>query len=105
MASMTMSTLSGRELRYTLTLTLLDADRPLGVADLAVALAQQGRTTPGRTGKDISDALRWEVRRGRAVRLGRNRYVAGEIPRSTIHWMRTTVAGTRPRRAVAPTWR
>jgi hypothetical protein len=36
-----------------------------------------------RASKTISDALRWEVKRGRVVRLGQGRYGPGTMPRST----------------------
>lgn len=75
--------LSGIELRYVLTMILVRARRPLGVDDLAAALADAGFTVRGRPSKSISDALRWEVGRERVVRLGRGVYVAGTMPKQT----------------------
>ncbi|HVM07930.1 MAG TPA: hypothetical protein VM345_05690 [Acidimicrobiales bacterium] len=85
-------------LRYVLTVTLLDAprDRSMTVAELAGAVEHGGFRIEGRAGKVISDALRWEVRRGRVVRVGRNQYKAGpRVPRSTEHRMRTRIATAR----------
>jgi hypothetical protein len=80
-----------RSSRYRLTLALIAAGRPMTVAELTLALKGSGRMPGGRTSKVISDALRWEVRRGRVRRLGRGIYVAGEVPRSTQWWMRDQV--------------
>jgi hypothetical protein len=79
----------GIELRYVLTMALAVCG-PLSVAELAVELDRQGFSVDGRTSKAISDALRWEVARGRVGRSGRGRYRSGYIPRSTEHriWQR-----------------
>lgn len=53
------------------------------VAELVGAFRATGIGTGGRLSKDISDALRWEVSHGRVVRVGRGRYRAGRIPRTT----------------------
>jgi hypothetical protein len=37
----------------------------------------------GRASKSVSDALRWEIARGRVNRLGRGRYGPGQMPRCT----------------------
>jgi hypothetical protein len=72
----------GIELRYWLTSTL-HRRGPMTVAELSRAASGAGFPVPGRASKTISDALRWEVRRGRVVRLGRGRYGPGTMPRST----------------------
>ena len=51
----------------------------------------------GRAGKTISDAIRWEVRRGRAVRLERGRYAVGRLARSTKHRMQRRLQACRTR--------
>jgi hypothetical protein len=85
-------------LRYLLTVTLLEAPpgRSMTVQELAVAVEARGFQLEGRAGKVISDALRWEVRRKRVVRVARNQYRAGvRVPRSTQHRMRTRIATER----------
>lgn len=74
-----------------LTLTLLQARRPMSVGELTAALAATGFEVDGRASKMISDALRWEISRGRAVRLTRSLYATGEIPTSTRYWIRSRV--------------
>lgn len=83
--------LAGRLLRYQLALLLFETQRPMTVAELAVALSSLGHVPPGRPSKLVSDALRWEVRRGRVRRLGRNGYATGRIPESTRRWMRRSL--------------
>ena len=62
------------------------------VAELERAVAAAGfRPGAGRPSKEISDALRWEVARGRAVRLGRGRYAAGRVADVTRHRMRRRI--------------
>lgn len=78
-----MQQLSGLHLRYAITFVLLRAGVPLRIADIERALAREGFETHGRSSKEISDALRWEVGRGRAVRLRRGVYVVGHIPKQT----------------------
>lgn len=90
-------------LRYAL-LLVLDGRRgwPCTVDDLLDGLASVGLCPDGgaRPGKVVSDALRWEVARGRAVRLGRGRYAIGHLPAVTRHRARRVVGclvrGERP---------
>ncbi|BBZ31884.1 hypothetical protein [Mycolicibacterium confluentis] len=74
--------LRGTELRYVLTSILL-LYGPMKVSELAEELTRQGFTVDGRPTKTVSDALRWERRRGRVVRLGWGGYGPGAMPRST----------------------
>jgi len=53
------------------------------VAELVTELERGGFVLAGRPSKEISDALRWEVARGRVVRVGRGRYRAAAIPGAT----------------------
>src|SRR5688500_5357207 len=78
----------GLELRYILALRLWATRQQTG-GQLAAAREAQGFTVAGRPSKTISDALRWEIARGRVVRVGRGRYAAGRVTRQTRHRMRT----------------
>jgi hypothetical protein len=82
------------ELRYVLTSYLVDLG-PLTVSDLIGMLAADGIAVAGRPSKTISDALRWEVARGRVTRVGRGRYAPGRIPRGTAHRIRARVDALR----------
>src|SRR3546814_16792653 len=101
---------SGRELRYTLTIVLADVRRTLTVPELLEALNRLGLTAAGRPAKTISDALRWEVRKGRVVQLARGRYRTGRIPRSHLGGLRQPIAAAadapspacRPRHGATP---
>ena len=74
--------LQGIELRYALTMYLLQHG-PTTVRDLIEALEWQGFEINGRASKEVSDALRWELRRGRVLRLARGLYGPGYVPRAT----------------------
>lgn len=82
--------IAGRELRWVLTIYLFD-ERVMSIQALVAALARDGFTVLGRPSKVVSDALRWEIRRGRVVRLGRGRYGAGRMPKQTLSWRRARV--------------
>lgn len=84
--------LYGRTLRYWLTVTLVDSGGVVTVAALCEALEADGCGVAGRTSKVVSDSLRWEVRRGRVIRVGRGRYVARRFPRQTLAWIRGRLA-------------
>ncbi|HXL63348.1 MAG TPA: hypothetical protein VN959_22215 [Mycobacterium sp.] len=79
---MTKRLLRGTELRYVLS-DHLAVHGPATVAELADMLASRGFETAGRASKSISDALRWEMGRGRVWRRGRGRYGPGWMPRAT----------------------
>jgi hypothetical protein len=72
----------GTDLRYLLTAYLVDHG-PATVDELVEALTYHGFRTPGRTSKSVSDALRWEMARGRVVRFRRGRYRPASMPRAT----------------------
>jgi hypothetical protein len=61
--------IAGLQLRYFLTLHLFDAGES-SIGDLVAAVERHGFSLDGRPSKVVSDALRWEVRRGRVVRRG-----------------------------------
>jgi hypothetical protein len=95
---MTTIELRGVELRSLLVLLLLRGGGPQTVAGLERAVATAGfRAGSGRPSKEIADALRWEVRRGRVVRLGRGRYAPGEVAKVTRHRMRGRIEAARRR--------
>jgi hypothetical protein len=87
--------LSGRSLRYLLTIVLTDAGRPMRLAELVDAVHRAGFAIAGRESKTVSDALRWEVSKGRVRRAGRSVYRAGWMPRSTAWWIREQVRNLR----------
>ncbi|HEX9766000.1 MAG TPA: hypothetical protein VGA36_04495 [Nitriliruptorales bacterium] len=85
-------TLRGVELRYLLTLAILDHGGPITVGQLCNQLARRGVNTPGRLSKDISDALRWEIDRGRVRRTARSTYTTGHLAHQTVWRMRNRFA-------------
>lgn len=75
--------LRGRALRFVLVDELMGREE-MTVAEMVAALAHRhGFDLGGRASKVISDALRWETRRGRVVRVGRGRYRFSHAARST----------------------
>jgi hypothetical protein len=76
--------LRGIELRYVLTMHLF-RNGHVSIAELVDALTAHGFDVDGRPSKSVSDALRWEVRRGRVRRFDRGVYGPGSMPRGTEH--------------------
>jgi hypothetical protein len=93
--------LHGIELRYVLTLYLLQHG-PTAVDELVRAIRWQGFDVSGRASKQVSDALRWERRRGRVQRLARGRYGPGSVPHTTEHRIHERVLALRA--AAKPLW-
>lgn len=93
----TPAVLRGMDLRAFLVLTLVQAGHATTVRTLCHQLERRGVATPGRLSKDVSDALRGEIRRGRVRRVARGSYVAVRVPKTTAWRMRQRV-----RRALAP---
>ncbi len=54
------------------------------VAEMVAVLADHGFDLAGRESKIISDALRWELARGRVIRLGRGVYRFHRAPATTV---------------------
>lgn len=94
--------LKGLYLRYALIVCLVEAGRVLTTRELVASLHAAGFEIAGRDSKAVSDALRWEVRRGRAVRAGRGTYRAGVVSRQTVWRMTQRVRALRAQ-VVAPT--
>jgi hypothetical protein len=101
-----MKKLRGIELRYVLTMHLARHGRST-IGELVEALAFHGFTADGPVNKSVSDALRWERRRGRVRHIKYGVYGPGEMPRGTEHRIRQrelalrddairSEAGTRP---------
>ena len=82
----------GVEVRHGISVALLDARSPLTLGELVAAVEALGIHVPERKSKTVSDALRWEIRKGRAMRLNRGLYRLGSMPRSTEWWVRAQVA-------------
>jgi hypothetical protein len=77
-------TVGGMDLRYLLTAYLFDHG-PATVKELVDALAYHGFRPSGRASKAVSDALRREAARARAVRIRRGHYRPGSMNRATEH--------------------
>ena len=76
--------LRGRALRFVLVDEMLRR-HDMTVAEMVTVLVDEyGFDLGGRASKVISDALRWEVRRGRVARLARGRYRFARASRSTV---------------------
>ena len=76
--------LRGTELRYAL-IRLLVLNGRSTVPQLIAGLTDWGFTVEGQPSKTVSDALRWERRRGRVLRRDWGVYSAGDMLRSTEH--------------------
>lgn len=83
--------LRGTELRYALT-RLLQLIGPCSIPQLCAGLEDWGFAVEGRPSKTVSDALRWERRRGRVYRRGRGLYSVGWAPRSTEYRIMSRVS-------------
>ncbi|WP_081290586.1 hypothetical protein [Mycobacterium asiaticum] len=86
--------LRGTELRYVLTWHMA-LHGPATINDLIETLDYHGFCVKGRVSKAISDALRWEVARGRVCHIGRGRYGPGYMPRGTEYRIRDRVLALR----------
>jgi hypothetical protein len=93
--------LQGLELRYVLTMYLVQHG-PQTVNELIDAIRWQGFDVDGRVSKQVSDALRWERRRGRVRRLARGLYGPGFLPRATEYRIYQRVLALRA--AAKPLW-
>ena len=71
--------LQGIELRHVLTMHL-SVHGPAAITEMIEALGWHGFRVRGRASKAVSDALRWEIGRGRVRQLGRGSYGPGYMP-------------------------
>jgi len=94
--------LTGPQLRYALIVLLVEARREVTTSELVAGLDANGFRVRGRPSKAVSDALRWEVRRGRVRRCGRGVYAAGAMSRATA-WRMTQRVRTLRAQVVAQT--
>ena len=69
----------GIELRYLLTTHLFDHGSAT-VEELVETLTYQGFDLGGRASKSVCGALRWEIGRGRVIRVRRGRYAPAWMP-------------------------
>jgi hypothetical protein len=83
--------LSGRAFRYAVTIALHDAGHVMTIDDLVRALDASGLALGRAPGKAVSDALRWEIRKHRVVRVERGSYRSVRLARSTKAWMRRVI--------------
>jgi hypothetical protein len=88
--------LHGLELRYALSVYLAQHG-PCSVTTLIGGLTHQGFDLGAHAPKAVSDALRWEIGRGRVVRVRRGTYDATVWPRSTAHRIFKRVLALRSR--------
>jgi hypothetical protein len=92
METSTLVPIYGRPLRHLLALILHERGSAMKVPQLEAAVAAAGFRPTGRASKAISDALRTEVRQGRACVLDRGVYGPGRrLARSTAWWFREQV--------------
>lgn len=94
----------GLVLRSFLVLLLSSTGRPMTVPELGRGLERLGVRTATRTSKDVSDALRWEVERGRVHRVDRGTYRLGHLARSTAWRMRQRTAAVLHAERSTPPW-
>ena len=88
----------GRPLRYLACIALRKARAPLSVAEIVRAIQADGWDLGDQPNKLVADALRWEVRKGRVVKVCRGLYRYGRMPRSTEWWMQNQVTAIRSAR-------
>lgn len=89
------ATLRGTELRYALTMFLLQHG-PTSITDLITGLTEQGFAIAGHPPKSVSDALRWEIQHGRVFKRRRAVYAAwDDIPRATEYRIHQRVLSLR----------
>ena len=79
--------LRGRGLRFVM-LEKIRRRKVMTVAELVQVLRAEGYELGGRESKVVSDALRWEVARGRVIRRSRGVYAYGKTPPSTARRIR-----------------
>ena len=89
-----MKVLRSTELRYVLT-RLIQLLGPVTIPELLARIAKWGFTVEGRPSKTVSDALRWEIGRGRVYRCARGTYRQGWAPRGTEYRIIARVAALR----------
>lgn len=95
----------GRHLRYSLLTLLWQRGRPCTITELVAELERLGLRVRGDAAKTVSDALRYEITKGRVRRVSRGRYVGLRRPDTTIRRhrdrLRALVAAAARARAAA----
>jgi hypothetical protein len=82
-------------LRHAVCLVLVDACGPLSVAEIVEHLRRRGYATLRTPSRAVSDALRTEVRSGRAERVERGVYRALRVDRPHLRHVRRCLAEVR----------
>ena len=92
-SSDTRDTLLAERIRSAACVALKNA-RPatLTIAELVRAIERMGIPIPPPANKTLSDALRWEVGRGRIVKWRRGEFRLGTLARATEYGMRQRIA-------------
>ncbi len=91
----TVDPLGGLLLRYEICLLLHDGRRALTVAELVRRIEADGFSLGPQPNKVVADAIRWEVRRGRVVKLRRGTYAGGSVPHTSEFRMRARLRAAR----------
>ena len=81
----------GRGLRHHLVAVLAQARRPMRLGELVERVVEEPAQVMGRPSKVISDALRWEIARGRVHKTARGVYAFAAAPRSTLRFIKQRV--------------
>jgi len=89
------SAVRGLPLRYLIVDALCTAGSGVRVPELVSLLEEQGVEFENRPSKIVSDALRWEVKRGRVSRPRRGVYVFVGAPPSTLRRIQRRAVATR----------
>lgn len=89
-------------MRYLVLAELIRSGEALSVAELIDRFRRQKLLLPRRPNKAASDAVRWEVRKGRVVKVRRGVYRIGTIPRSTRYWILTRAEKHRQQHLAEP---
>lgn len=85
----------GQAIRYPASAELIRSGAPMSVSEPVDRLRYQGFLLPAKPSKVVSDALRWEVRKGRIIKVRRGVHRTGCIPRSTRYWVLDKAAAVR----------
>lgn len=91
----------GWELRWLLTLMLMDHGDVMSIPEMVHQLEREGYSVPERASRVVSDALRLEIHKGRVRRVSRGRYSFVGMPKSTRSRFRARARAVRELRAFA----
>lgn len=87
-SALTPQFVGSRELRYLAVAELVQSGRSMTAKELAAVIQGRGLTIgAAQPNKAVSDALRWEVAKGRVDKPARGVFRAGRMPKSTKSWI------------------